>query len=242
MLCIGHRGARGHEPENTLLSIEEAIKMGVDWIEIDVHAVEGQAIVIHDDSLDRTTNGHGKLADCTLSYIRRLDAGKKQRVPYLLEVMAMIDGRAGLNIEIKDPNVVPLVVDNIKVAVGSNICGYDQFMVSSFNHAALCKIRELDSAIKTGALVGTRTTISPEHAARLAEFYIVDYTLVTPGLVDRAEQAGLIVYAFTVNYSLDFILLDAMGVKGIITDYPDRLTEWIDRQRAETFYDMEKSR
>ena len=101
MLIVGHRGAAGHEPENTLRSVEAALRLGANAIEIDVHQVEGRLVVIHDDRLERTTNGEGRLAAHSLAALRALDAGQGERIPTLDEVIELVAGRAELVIELK---------------------------------------------------------------------------------------------------------------------------------------------
>lgn len=88
----------GHAPENTLLSIHQAIEQGADWVEIDVHYVHGQLLVIHDGTLDRTTNGVGPLAGLSFNELRRLDAGQGEQIPTLEEVIQQTAGKVGLNI------------------------------------------------------------------------------------------------------------------------------------------------
>ena len=101
LICFAHRGASGHEPENTLLSIQMALSLGAQWIEIDVHAAEGELVVIHDKRLERTTDGRGYVAEQSLEYLRSLDAGKGERIPLLREVFDLVGRRAGINIELK---------------------------------------------------------------------------------------------------------------------------------------------
>src|SRR5579884_3789243 len=90
-LCIGHRGARGHEPENTVRSVRRALELGADGIEIDVYFVDGELIVIHDPTLDRTTNGRGRIVRKTFAQLRSLDAGKGERIPTLREIFETVD-------------------------------------------------------------------------------------------------------------------------------------------------------
>src|SRR5262245_29681827 len=110
-LCIGHRGARGYEPENTLLSFRKALALGAPCIELDVFAVGGQLVVFHDDRLERTTNGKGFLLEHSFEELRRLDAGKGEKIPTLSEVFAAVDRRAGINIELKGRNTAKPVAD-----------------------------------------------------------------------------------------------------------------------------------
>ena len=104
MICIGHRGACGYAPENTLAAFELAITMGCPWLELDVYAVEGELLVIHDDTLERTTNGKGQVMQTPLATLRSLDAGNGQQIPTLKEVIELVDHRAGINIELKGPH------------------------------------------------------------------------------------------------------------------------------------------
>ena len=101
MKVIAHRGASAQEPENTLLAIQAAIDAKVDAIEIDIHLVENQLVVIHDRWLDKTTNGSGRVGDKAFTELRQLDAGKGQKIPTLWEVLETIDGQCDLNIELK---------------------------------------------------------------------------------------------------------------------------------------------
>ena len=100
-LVIGHRGATGYEPENTLRSFEKALQLGCSWIELDVHVVDDQIVVIHDDDLSRTTNGFGLVSTSSFKYLRSLDAGKGEQVPTLQEVMELIGQRCRVNVELK---------------------------------------------------------------------------------------------------------------------------------------------
>ena len=101
MWIIGHRGAAGTAPENTLLSITRALNFSVDWIEIDIRMVDNTIILLHDENLDRTTNGSGSVYDYGLAALRTLDAGNGEKIPLLTEVLNLIDAKAGINIEIK---------------------------------------------------------------------------------------------------------------------------------------------
>src|SRR4029453_18194831 len=100
-LCIGHRGACGHEPENTLRSIRRALELRVDGIEIDVRLAGGELVVLHDARVDRTTNGHGYVFRKSLRELRLLDAGKGERIPTLREVFETVDRHAFINVELK---------------------------------------------------------------------------------------------------------------------------------------------
>src|SRR4051794_29972802 len=100
-LIIGHRGAAGLEPENTLRSFARAIEIGVDAIELDVYCVDDRLVVIHDDTLERTTNGRGEVMKSTFAALRQLDAGRGERIPTLEEVFAAVPERLTVNVELK---------------------------------------------------------------------------------------------------------------------------------------------
>jgi len=107
MRRIGHRGAKGYEPENTLLSFSKALQLNVDMIELDVHVCKiGDVVVIHDETVEGTTNGTGRVADMTLDDLRKLNADKGQRIPTLQEVLDLVDRRAKVNIELKEEGSV----------------------------------------------------------------------------------------------------------------------------------------
>ncbi len=104
---MGHRGAKAYEPENTLRSVRKALDLGVQAVEIDIHlSRDGRLIVIHDATVDRTTNGKGRVSDLSWKELRRLDAGLGEPLPVLEEVVALVRGRAHLFIELKDPKAV----------------------------------------------------------------------------------------------------------------------------------------
>jgi glycerophosphoryl diester phosphodiesterase len=222
LICFAHRGASGHEPENTLLSIEKAISLGAQWIEIDVYAVENELVVIHDERLERTTNGTGYVMDQSLEYLRSLDAGKGQKIPLLREVLNLISKRVGVNVELKGTKsahpVTALIADYVK----NNDWNYEQFLVSSFDHNELKKVKALQPKIKLGALISS----VPFHYARFAEnleAYSVHIKIksVNKEFVDDAHRRKLKVFVFTVNSLVDIERMRSIGVDGIFTDYPE---------------------
>ena len=148
MVITGHRGAAKLEPENTCLSIKKAIDLGVDQIEIDVHLTKDQQlVVIHDQTVDRTTEGHGAVSDLSLQEIKQLDAGKGERIPTLQEVIDVVQRRVILQIELKGPDTAEPVVrlierKNIESAV----------ILTSFVHERLRKVHRINLNIALGAL------------------------------------------------------------------------------------------
>jgi glycerophosphoryl diester phosphodiesterase len=220
-LIIGHRGARGHEPENTLRSIRHALELGVHGIEIDVWFVDGELVVFHDAKLERTTNGHGYLMKKSFAQLRALDAGKGERIPTLREVFETVNRRALINIELKGPRTAGPVRALIAEFVERYGWQYDDFLVSSFNRTELRAVT--DPQIPIAFLASRPTHLSLLSARR------VRARAVNPGLrfltrhfVEMARRRGLKVFVYTVNEPADIERLRSWGVDGIITDFPER--------------------
>ncbi|MGA1864263.1 MAG: glycerophosphodiester phosphodiesterase [bacterium] len=225
LICFAHRGASGHEPENTLLSVEKAISLGAQWIEIDVYAVEDELVVIHDETLERTTNGKGFVANRSLEYLRSLDAGKGQKIPLLKEVFNLVDNRAGINVELKGPNTASPVTALIHEYIKNHNLTFDRIIVSSFNHDELKKVKAFQPDINIGVLISS----IPEHFVRVAEnvgAYSVHISKrsVNKQFVDDAHERGIKVFVYTVNSGEDVALMQSLGVDGIFTDYPEILS------------------
>ncbi len=219
LLCIGHRGAMGHAPENTLLSFRKALELGVPCVEADVYCVDNRLVVFHDDRLERTTDGSGYLMDQSFSNLRSLDAGIGQKIPTLAEVFEAVDRKAGVNIELKGPGTAGPVADFI-AAMGERGWREDLILVSSFNHRELEAFGRIDPGSKIGALPVDDAAFAADLGA-----YSVHLSLdfIDQRFVDDAHLRGLRVFAFTVNHPEDMDRMEALGVDGIFTDYPERV-------------------
>ncbi len=223
MLCIGHRGAMGHEPENTLLSIRAAIALGVDAVEIDVYNLENNLVVIHDRDLARTTNGIGYLENSSFAYVRSLDAGKGEQIPTLEEVLETVNRQVIVNIELKGSNTAKLVVDLIQTYLKMG-WSYSDFIVSSFNHDELNQVKAISPEIITGMLIyGLPWQYLPSAQQLQADLIIPHLDYVTSELIESAHQQGLRVWIYTVNQPDDIKLMQAIGADGIFTNYPERV-------------------
>ncbi len=234
-LIIGHRGASGYAPENTMPAFELAVSQNVDGLEFDVHlSKDGIPVVIHDRTIERTTGGSGLVVEYTASQLQQFDAGSwygeqfaGAKIPLLTEVLGFcksIGKDLLINIELKAGSIM---YPNIEETVISRVKEYhldDQVIISSFDHHGLQRVKEIDPNIKTGVLY-TASWIKPWRYRELLNFNALHpawYTL-SPELVTNAHQAGLAVHTFTVN-DTDYVpQMIMMGVDGIITDYPDRL-------------------
>lgn len=222
MLMIGHRGAMGCAPENTLLSIHKAIELGADWVEIDVHCVADKLLVIHDETVDRTTNGRGKLIDYSFEELRALDAGLGQRIPTLQEVLEVTVGKVGLNIELKGLGTGKVLTSLLKKTPETY---KNKMLVSSFLMPELEQVVRLNQHVKIGVLAGNNINESIAWATKLKAFSIhIRLQKVTPKWVDRAHDLGLKVYVYTVNKVVQIRRMKELGVDGVFSDYPNRLT------------------
>jgi len=220
-LCIGHRGARGHEPENTLRSVRRALALGARGIEIDVWLADGELIVIHDAKLDRTTNGHGYVSRKSLAYLRSLDAGQGERIPTLREVFETVDRRALINIELKGRRTAGPVTALLQEFITRHGWRHEDFLVSSFHRSELRAIE--DPLVRIGLLL-TRPSRLYALSARRVRACAVNpaFRYVTEKFVADAHRRGLLVFPYTVNAAEDIERVRQMGVDGVFTDYPER--------------------
>jgi glycerophosphoryl diester phosphodiesterase len=224
LLCIGHRGAAGLEPENTLLSVRRALEIGVAGVEIDVHCLDGEIIVIHDSRLNRTTNGSGPLRRHSLAEVRRLDAGKGERIPLLREVLDAVNRRAFVNIELKGRGTAIPVLRLLGEYTFHRGWIPSDFLLSSFNRVVLRVLR--GSGFPIGILFPRSARLFRPLARSLGAWSIhLPLTQVTPGLVARAHADDRKVLVFTVNTRADMERLEKMGVDGIFTDYPNLMLD-----------------
>jgi glycerophosphoryl diester phosphodiesterase len=221
VLRIGHRGAAGYEPENTMLSLNKAVELGCDATEIDVHVcASGEVVVIHDDIVDRTTDGTGAVSELTLDELKSLDTGKGERIPTLREVLSALKGRVSLNIELKGQGTPQPVFDIIETSNWTN----EELLLTSFDWNLLEEYHELDPDARVGPLAH----VNIFHAARFAskiDAYCVNpiHHLCSRSFVRKTHKRGLKVYTWTVNEFDDIEKMKDLGVDGIISDYPDRV-------------------
>ena len=225
LFCIGHRGASGEAPENTLYAIRRALEQGADGVEVDVHATcDGQLVVIHDATVDRTTDGCGPVAEMTLEAVRSLNAGGGEKVPTLWEVIRLVAGRAWLNIELKAKGTALRVVQEVERAVEELGARREAFTISSFDADELTlaagrgiPIGVLDSGRRRGVnRLVRRLNATTLHLSR---------RVVNPRRVAFARAMGVRLLVYTVNEPDEMRRLAALGVDGIFTDFPGRMPE-----------------
>lgn len=226
LFCFGHRGARGHEPENTVRSVRKALELGADGVEVDVRYVDGHLMVIHDDTLQRTTNGHGPLTGKTFTELRALDAGLGERIPTLAEIFDTVNRRAVVNVELKGAHTAAPVVALIDDYVRHRGWHYDDFLLSSFDHERIREVRQLRSEIRIGALIDKTPRGDVEFAERLGAWSLhPGQRCVTPALVADAHERRLKVFVFTVNGPKHIARMRALGVDGVFSDFPERVIQ-----------------
>jgi glycerophosphoryl diester phosphodiesterase len=216
---IGHRGASRAFPENTLAAFRAACDAGADLCELDVQlSRDGAVVVIHDDTVDRTTNGSGAVAELTLAELKALDAGRGERIPTLEEVFAATAGRCGLNVELKMAGLETQVA-----AIMRKCNAVETSMVSSFQWRALDAMRTLAPEIRLGVLAEKNLDRMLEAAERMHAYAINPrYDLVTRDLCAAAHEHGFKVLVWTVDVPEAMRILIDAGVDGIMTNYPDR--------------------
>lgn len=224
MLVIGHRGAAGHEPENTLRSVRRALDLHVDWVEVDVQAVDDELIIFHDDTLDRTTDGTGTVATQSFGALRNLDAGAGEQIPTLIEVMDLIGERAGLNIELKGPNTVEGVTRTITDYQARLPSWRGRILLSSFDEPRTESLAARDRDYELGVLFADDAAAALARAQRYDAYSIhPSIDQVNTDLVRQAQAAGLKVLVYTVNEPEDIASMRTLGVDGVFSDYPDRV-------------------
>jgi len=227
-VVIAHRGASGSCPENTLAAFRRAAALGAPMVELDVQLTrDGEVVVIHDVTLERTTDGHGRVCDRTLAEIARLDAGgwfgpafRGERVPTLAQVLAAV--AVAVNVELKPHGEEGLEQRGLDVVEAAGALG--RVVFSSFDPTSLVRLRQASAAAEIAVLVGDGPL--PE-ALRLAERVAaralhLRNDRVTPPALAMIAPAGLPVRAWTVNDAAEFHRLAIAGVIGVFTDHPER--------------------
>jgi len=218
-LRIGHRGARAYEPENTLRSFAKAIELGVNAIEFDVRKTkDNEIVVMHDETVDRTTNGRGLVRELTLAEIKRLVTDKGEKVPTLEEALDFLDRKVKILIELKETGIEDKV---LKIVREKGL--RDNVIIISFHEDAIKRVREIDEKVETG-LIYIRHRNPIKAALELKANYILPfYGFAHSTLVKKAHQNNLKVSVWTINTLEEAREYAKRGVDGIASDKPDIL-------------------
>lgn len=232
-LVISHAACKGHAPENTLAGIAAALRLGVDAIEIDVHVSRDRVpVLLHDRSLDRTTDGSGAVNEQTLEQLKTLDAGARsfegrfagERIPTLAEVLDLTRHACLLVIEIKHVGIeheVAAVVRRMNAMSAAMVWSFDADTVG----AARAVMPEVPAARLWGGNTGDAGTLLEDTLTRNAQAVSVHYSAVEPSLVQAARLRGLSVFTWTADGPDEQAATAAAGVAGICTNLPDVLRE-----------------
>ncbi|MDD6047108.1 MAG: glycerophosphodiester phosphodiesterase [bacterium] len=227
-----HRGASGYAPENTIPAFKLAVEQGADGVELDVHmSSDGKLIVIHDETVDRTSNGSGRVVDMTCQELKRLDFSngmegyENVRIPTLREVYGLLKNtNLTINVEVKCDVVIYYGIWDHLIALEREMGMQGRILYSSFNHYVLLKIRELDPEAKIGLLY-SEAMVDPWVYAKyvganaLHPHYLA--ALNCPGMLEGCRKAGVDVHPWTANDPQVMRELVGAGVAAIITNYPN---------------------
>jgi len=221
---VGHRGAAGVVPENTLKGFRYAIDLGVDCVECDVHLTrDSHLVVMHDETVDRTTNGSGSIRELDVATIRALDAGDGEQVPTLDEVLAVVQGKVQLLCELKGEGVAEATVETV-VARGME----GEVVFTSFDMRRIAKVKRLGDHLLTGAIL-----VDPgdEEIKRVVDTGVVGIGVYYKNLclraVERAMSAGIDIRAWNPDTLREQQAMIALGVNGVSTNRPDILIEYL---------------
>ena len=224
ILSIAHRGASAYYAENTIAAFEKAFELGCDGIELDIHlSADGQIIVIHDATIDRTTNGSGLVTDLTLEFIKSVSIPNAQ-IPTLAEVIAMTPKQCLVNIELKSANTVEPVSELIENCIKTQGWTFDSFLISSFDFMALQALRQHNPNIPLGVLTETDLELAIAFAESIgAQSIHPQYHLLTAENTLQMQSERLKVFAWTINDQTEIDYIKSFHVDAIITDFPDRV-------------------
>ncbi len=224
MLKIGHRGA-GYEPENTLKAFQKALELNADGIELDVHlSADGHIVVIHDETIDRTTNGKGLVNTLSLSELKSFLIHGKLEIPTLIEVFDLIDKKCLINVELKGVGTASKVVALIEEYISDKNWNYEHFIISSFEWNYLEEVHNLNPKIAIGVLTEENLDKALAFAETIkARAINPDYQLLTLENTKKIQEKGFQVLPWTVNTAEDIQKIKSYNVDGIISDFPDKL-------------------
>lgn len=238
---FAHRGGREWAPENTMAAFELALDLHVDGIELDVQrCATGELVIIHDEDINRTTNGVGLVNDISLDELRRLSCGQwfdqyfaEQKVPLLQEVLDLVDGKCILNIEVKNAPVRYPDIEEELVNLLSDYKHRDTLIISSFDHYVLERVGNLAPDLKLGLLADCVLMDLPAYAKRLnTKYFHPGIDSLRADIVEECHAHGIEVNPWTVNGRQAWSRAIKMGVDGIVTDDPEGLMVLLGRAVA----------
>jgi len=227
VLRIGHRGSKGYIAENTLESINHAILLGVDGIEIDIFkCLSGELVLSHENDLKRLTGKSGQLEKLTLNELKKFLVVGKYNIPTLKDVLTKIETPLFVNIELKGLNTAQPTSKIISDISTNTSWSFEHFIVSSFNWDELELFRSVDKNTSVGVLVSKSMSINEaiEFGKKInAQAIHPNFKLLNDKAVKKIKNNGFKIYTWTVNNEDDINFMKKLKVDGIISDYPDRI-------------------
>lgn len=215
----------GHETENTLASIQKALDLNVDMIEIDVFKItSGEIVVFHDEKIDRLTNGSGDIESLDLESLKNLTVEGNHKIPLLSEVLDVINHKVPLNIELKGAGTSEGVIDIINSYMENKGWTLDDFLISSFNWEELKNMRLINKNIKIAVLTESNPLDAIVIAKDLKAVAVnPNYLSLTKENISEIKSQGFKIFTWTVNDAEQISKLRELGVDGIFTNYPERV-------------------
>lgn len=225
MLKIAHRGAKAYKPENTLQAFQKALDLNSDGIELDVHlSSDGHIIVMHDETIDKMTNGKGEINTYTLAELKSFLIADELQIPTLNEVFDLVDKKCFINVELKSKDALQCVSTLIEKYIAEKGWNYDHFIISSFDWNALKEVRNLNPNIPIGVLTEEDIDTALAFAESInAKAIHPDFQLLNKENVHQIQKKGFLVFPWTVNSEEDIQKVKSYHVNGIISDNPDKI-------------------
>jgi len=214
MQVIAHRGASFLEPENTIRAVERAVKMGADFVEVDVRvSKDNKLVVMHDPDINRTTDGKGLVKDYTVQELKNFDAGDGETVPTLDEIITCVKDRIGLVIEIKEPGTEVKILEKIDENNLENV------ILTSFYHKSIKNARKTDPSVDAGIIFTCQPVDVNQMVSNAgANIIFPSYRYMNEDMVKQAQNKGISVYPWTIDDPEIFEKFVEMGVDGIVTN------------------------
>lgn len=238
-----HRGASGYAPENTLEAFDLAARQGAQGVELDVHlSRDGVVIVGHDETIDRCSNGSGRMCDMTVAELKKLRFNKAfpayehATLPTLREVFELLKPTGlAVNVELKNSVIEYQGMEQKCIDLAAEMGMTDRVLYSSFNHHSLLRVKRIDETIRCGLLYNATMVRPWAYAVALGMDALHPHwhELLVPHACKRAHKAGIMVNPWTVNTEADLRAVFAAGCDIAITNYPDRALEILGEFQAE---------
>ncbi|MEX2482519.1 MAG: glycerophosphodiester phosphodiesterase family protein [Gammaproteobacteria bacterium] len=229
MLVIGHRGAAGHVDENTVASIRHAVACGVDGIEFDVRLLDGALILLHDATLERTTDGRGSYKDLDLTALRRLRTRQGHPVPLLAEALEVVADLCLVNVEVKEAGIADEVVTALDAWYRGRAADQARVLLSSFDRRTTAALAKRRGRMRIGILYDDEPFEAALRRAVDLEAWSVHLPIaqVEQHRIEAVHALGLAAYVYTVNSVPQMARCHACGVDGVFSDFPDRVRAYL---------------